>query len=309
MLIIEDNFKEQFNNKTIIALGDFDGIHMGHRALIEKTIAMSKKHKWASMIFTFKNHPLSTINSELAPKLLMTNNDKLTLLKEYGLDIVNMVNFDVEFMKLSPEDYIQSLVRCYKVAGLVIGFNHRFGYKNLGDSDLLKKMSKDLNFELYIVPPVKYKGETVSSSKIRNLLNEDGDIEKANKMLTRPYSITGNIIRGKQLGRKLGFPTINLDYCSDILLPRGGVYYTYVEYKGILYKGITNVGYNPTVEDHKLGVETHIVDFNQELYNENIRISFIKRVRDEKKFNSLTELSEQLKKDKIFALKQKLEII
>ncbi|MGE5629416.1 MAG: bifunctional riboflavin kinase/FAD synthetase [Solirubrobacterales bacterium] len=309
MIVIEDNFKHQFKNKTIIALGGFDGLHLGHRALIDKAINIAKKQKCESMVLTFKNHPLTVINKELAPKLLMSNHDKLSLFKHYGLDIVNMVNFDRDFMKLSPEDFVEALVQKYNAAGLVVGFNHRFGYKNLGDTDLLKSMSKKLNFELHVVPPVKYKGEVVSSSKIRNLLIEEGDIEKANKMLTRHYSFEGTVVVGKQLGRTLGFPTINLDYSSTIVLPRGGVYFTAVEHEGHKYKGITNIGYNPTVEDEKLSVETHIVDFNKELYDENIRLSFIKRIRDEKKFNSLTELSEQLKKDKLFAIKQKLEII
>lgn len=309
MIIVEDNFKHQFKNKTIIALGGFDGLHLGHRALIDRAITMAKKQKCESMVLTFKNHPLTVINKELAPKLLMSNHDKLSLFKHYGLDIVNMVNFDRDFMKLSPEAFVEALVQNYNAAGVVVGFNHRFGYKNLGDTDLLKSMSKKLNFELHVVPPVKYKGEVVSSSKIRNLLIEEGDIEKANKMLTRHYSFEGTVVMGKQLGRTLGFPTINLDYSSTIVLPRGGVYFTLVEHEGHKYKGITNIGYNPTVEDDKLSVETHIVDFNKELYDENIRLSFIKRIRDEKKFNSLTELSEQLKKDKLFAIKQKIENI
>jgi riboflavin kinase/FMN adenylyltransferase len=309
MIVIEDNFKEYIESKTIIALGGFDGLHLGHRALIDKTINIAKRHKCISMVFTFKNHPLSIINEEAAPKLLMSNSDKLKLLEQYGIDITNMAEFDSEFMKLSPEEYVSRLVKHYNASGLVVGFNHRFGYKNLGDIDLLKSLSKTFGYDLYIVSPVKYKGEIVSSSKIRNLLSEDGDIEKANKMLSRPYTIEGEIIRGKQLGRKLGFPTINLNYSKEFLLPRGGVYFTLVEHENKKYKGITNIGYNPTVENHKLSIETHIVDFNKELYNENIKIYFIKRIRDEKKFNSLTELSEQLKKDKIFAINQKIEIM
>ena len=309
MKVFEDNFVEYFEDKTIIALGGFDGLHLGHRALIEKTIHIAKRLNCKSMIFTFKNHPLSIINEEAAPKLLMSNQYKQELLAEYNIEILNMAEFHAEFMKLSPEEYISNLVKHYNASGLVVGFNHRFGYKNLGDIDLLKDLSKTLGFNLYVVPPVKYKGEIVSSSKIRNLLSEDGDIEKANKMLSRYYTLEGEIIRGKQLGRKLGFPTVNLDYSKEYVLPRGGVYFSIVEHNNKKYKGITNIGYNPTVENHKLSIETHIIDFNQELYNEKIKIYFVKRIRDEKKFNSLTELSEQLKNDKIFALKQKIEKI
>lgn len=307
MIIIEDNFNKRINEKTVIALGGFDGLHIGHRALIEKTISTAKRKGCKSMVFTFKNHPLMVINKERAPKLLLNNHDKLNLLKSYGIDIVNLVNFDTEFMQMTPEAYITSLAKNYNAAGLVVGFNHRFGYKNLGDTDLLKALSKTYGFSLNIVSPVKYRGDVVSSSKIRNLLGEDGDVEKAAKMLSRPYFLEGTVVRGKQLGRKIGFPTMNLDYRSEFILPRGGVYFTVLEHNGRRFRSITNIGYNPTVENDKLSVETHIIDFDEDLYDEIIKINFIKRIRDEKKFNSLQELSEQLKKDSLFAVKQNLE--
>lgn len=309
MIIIEDNFNKRINEKTVIALGGFDGLHIGHRALIDKTISAAKKMNCKSMVFTFKNHPLTVINKACAPKLLLNNHDKLNLLKSYGVDIVNLVNFDTDFMQMTPEAYISSLVKNYNAAGLVVGFNHRFGYKNLGDTELLKALSKTHGFSLSVVSPVKYRGDVVSSSKIRNLLGEDGDVEKAGKMLSRPYFLEGIVIRGKQLGRKIGFPTMNLDYNSDFVLPRGGVYYSVLEHNNRKFKGITNIGYNPTVENDKLSVETHIIGFDEDLYDETIKVSFMKRIRDEKKFNSLAELSAQLKKDKQFALKQNLDLI
>ncbi|MBP1744038.1 MAG: riboflavin biosynthesis protein RibF [Firmicutes bacterium] len=309
MIIIEDNFNKRIQEKTVIALGGFDGLHIGHRALIDKTISVAKKMNSKSMVFTFKNHPLTVINRSSAPKLLLNNHDKLNLLKSYGVDIVNLVNFDTEFMQMTPEAYIASLAKNYNAAGLVVGFNHRFGYKNLGDTDLLKALSKTHSFSLNVVSPVKYRGDVVSSSKIRNLLGEDGDVERAAKMLSRPYFLEGTVIRGKQLGRKIGFPTMNLDYNNEFVLPRGGVYYSILEHNNRRFKGITNIGYNPTVENDKLSVETHIIGFDEDLYDEIIKINFIKRIRDEKKFNSLLDLSEQLKKDKLFALKQNLDLI
>lgn len=309
MIVIEDNFKKMINEKTIIALGGFDGLHIGHKTLIEKTISVAKNAGCKSMVFTFKNHPLTVINKQYAPKLLISNHEKLNLFKNYGIDIVNLVQFDTNFMKMSPEEYVLSLINNYNAKGLVVGFNHRFGYKNLGDTELLKKLSREYDFSLHVVPPVKYKGEIVSSSKIRNLLGEDGDVENAAKMLSRPYFIEGTVVKGRQLGRKLGFPTMNLDYNTDYILPRGGVYYSIIEYNERFYKGITNIGYNPTVENQKLGIETHAIGFNKELYGEIIKIYFIKRIRDEKKFDSLAELSEQLKKDKLFVMRQKFENI
>lgn len=308
MVIIEDSFKQHFNDNTYIALGSFDGLHIGHMSLINKTIKLAEKHKTKSMIFTFKNHPLMTINPELAPKLIMDNNSKIDVLKNLGVDIINTVDFDKEFMKMSPEDFVINLVKCYRAKGIIVGFNYRFGYKNHGDVELLKNMSENYGFTLNIIEPVKFKGHIVSSSFIRSIIADEGDIKKANKLLTRPFMMQGTVIKGKQLGRTLGFPTVNLDYDKKFVLPRGGVYYTAVQYKDTIFKGITDVGYNPTTEDNKLSIETHMLDFNKEIYGENIKVYFIERMRDEKKFHSLHELVEQLKKDKMYAIKQKIEI-
>lgn len=308
MLLIEDNFSLKLDCSTYVALGSFDGLHMGHIKLIDECINCAKSNNSKSMILTFKNHPLSIINKDLTPKLLMDNNLKVKLLKRYDIDIVNMVDFNKEFMQISPEGFVTSIIEHYNVKGIIAGFNYRFGYKNLGDIELLEKLSSKMGFDLHIVQPVKYESQIVSSSRIRNLLSEEGDIRKANSMLTRPFMIHGNIIKGKQLGRKLGFPTVNLDYNKDLVLPRGGVYYTNVEYNNHIYKGMTNIGYNPTVEDNKLAVETHILDFNKNVYDETIKIYFIDRIRDEKKFYSLDELICQQRKDKNYVMMKNIEI-
>lgn len=308
MIVMEDNFKKFLQNNTYVALGSFDGLHRGHLSLINKTIKLAQKNNAKSMVVTFKSHPLMTINEELAPKLIMDNNVKISVLENLNLDIINMVNFDKEFMKMNPQDFIINLVNHYNVKGIVVGFNYRFGYKNLGDVELLQKMCKNNKFSLHVVEPVKYKGHIISSSIIRAIISDEGDMKKVSKMLTRPFVMHGNVIKGKQLGRKLGFPTVNLNYDKRFVIPRGGVYYTIVEYKENLFKGITNVGYNPTVNDNKLSVETYILDFKEDIYDEEIKVHFIDRIRDEKKFSSVQELVEQLKKDKIYAIKQKLEI-
>lgn len=308
MIILEDSFTGDLDNGTYIALGSFDGLHIGHMSLISKTVKLAEKNNAKSMVFTFRNHPLMTINPEASPKLIMDNNSKLEVLENSGLDIINMVDFNKSFMRISPEDFVINLVKHYKAKGLVVGFNYRFGYKNLGDVELLKKMSNAYDFSLNIIEPVKYKGQIVSSSFIRSIIVDEGDMKKVNKLIVRPFMIQGNVVKGKQLGRTLGFPTVNIDYNKRYVLPKGGVYYTAVEYKGRIFKGITNVGYNPTTHDNKLNIETHISDFNEDIYNEHIKVYFIERIREEKKFNSLHELAEQLKKDKIYAMKQNLEI-
>lgn len=308
MIVMEDNFTKFLKQDTYIALGSFDGLHIGHMSLINKTIKLAKKNNAKSMVFTFKDHPLITINSELAPKLIMENNTKIEVLEDFGLDIINMIGFNENLMKLGPEDFVINLINHYRTKGLIVGFNYRFGYKNLGDVELLKKMSKNLGFSLNVVEPVKFKGHIVSSSLIRNIICDEGDMKKVNKILTRPFMMQGTVIKGKQLGRTLGFPTANLDYDKRFVIPRGGVYYTIVEYNKNIFRGITNVGYNPTVNDNKLGIETHILDLNEDIYNKNIKIYYIDRIRDEKKFNSLQELIDELKRNKDFAKKQKLEI-
>jgi riboflavin kinase/FMN adenylyltransferase len=308
MKIIKDNFNEKLNFPTFIVLGSFDGIHLGHKSLIKKSIEMAKKYNKnkeenlnfinaRTMICTFENHPLTVINEDVAPKLIMDNDHKIEVLEELGVDVVNFITFNDEFMRISPEDFIKNLVNSYNAVGVIVGFNYRFGYKNLGDVELLKKYSEILGFKLYIAKPVKLKDEIISSSKIRNYIQE-GEIEKANVMLGRPFMLSGQIIKGRQIGRTIGFPTINLDYDKKFVLPQGGVYYSLVKYKDRFYKAMTNVGYNPTVKGKKLCVETNILDFHEDIYGESVEIFFLHKIREEKSFDSLEELIAQLNKDK-----------
>jgi len=306
MLIIKDNFKTKLEDSTYIALGSFDGLHLGHMHLINKTLELAKENSAKSMICTFENHPLSVINKEICPKLIMDNDTKLMLLEKTGIDIVNLAKFDKEFMSISPEDFIKNMVKCYNAKGIVIGFNYRFGYKNLGDVEMLQKYSTILGYKLYVCEAISTNEEVISSSKIRHLIDE-GNIIKANELLGRPHTITGKVIKGKQFGRTIGFPTVNLNYNKEFILPKGGVYYTVVEYENHLYRAITNIGYNPTVEGGKLSVETHILNFDKQVYSEMIKINFINRIRDEVKFNTFDELKQQLVKDKEYAHMQKIE--
>lgn len=308
-----DLLGEEINKKipydTYIALGSFDGLHLGHRALVQKAMEVAKKNKGKSMIYTFKNHPLAIINKEIMPKLLMDNNMKIRVLDYIGVDYLSLINFSREFMEISPEDFISNIVENYNAKGIIVGFNYRFGYKNLGDITLLKKLSVKYNFKLYVINPIKQNNELISSSRIRNIISEQGDIKKANSMLYVPFSIEGKVVRGRQIGREIGFPTINLDYNKDYVIPKGGVYSTIVKYKDKFYKGVTNVGYNPTVENQKLSIETHILDFNNNIYDETIRVYFTGRIRDEKKFDSLEELACRIQKDKEYVEKQNLQLI
>lgn len=300
MIIIDKDLQDVQNSNNYIALGSFDGLHIGHLSLIYKVVEAANNNNGKSMVFTFKNHPKAFINKENAPKLLMSNERKIELLEIHKVDIVYLKEFNAEFMKMSPKEFIESLIFNYNAKGFVVGFNYKFGYKNLGNVELLKELQKEYGYELYVMEPCTYKDEIISSTRIRKSL-EEGDVLDAGKMLSIPYSLSGEVIHGRKIGRTIGFRTANLKYNENFTLPKVGVYYTNIKVNNNIYKGITSVGKNPTVEGKKLTIETHILDFNKDIYGEQIDVYFIKKIRDEKKFNSLKDLKEQLEKDKSFA--------
>lgn len=289
---------------SYVALGSFDGLHSGHLSLVNKIIELANENKGKSIVYTFKNHPRTLIKGATPPKLLMDNESKEEILEALGVDLIYFEEFNEEYMKLTPEGFIKYLCEKFKVKGIVVGFNYRFGYKNVGNIEMLKELSTKYGYELYVMEPCNYEDEVISSTRIRNELLS-GNVDKAMKMLNRPYCIKGKVVHGKKLGRAIGFPTANLDYSKEALIPKKGVYYTNVQWQGKIYKGITSVGNNPTVNGDKLTIETYILDFNNDLYGHNIKVYFIKKIRDEKKFNSIDDLVIQLKKDKYYALEEK----
>ena len=305
MLVIDEINSVNIKESTYIALGSFDGLHKGHLSLINKAKELAQKSNGKSMVFSFRNHPLSLIKPDSAPKLLMSNEDKTKRLEELNIDIFTLVDFDEKFMKIEPEDFVALLCSKYNVSGIIVGFNYRFGYKNKGNTDLLKSLENKYGYKLFVLDAYTYENKVVSSSRIRNEISR-GNVEKANNMLSRAYSLEGKVIHGKKLGRQLGFPTANMDFSQSYVLPKTGVYYTNALIDNSLYKGITSVGHNPTVHGNHLTIETYILDFEQDIYDKSLRIFFLKRIRDEKKFNSLEELIEQLNSDKEFAVNEAL---
>ncbi|MGL5380967.1 bifunctional riboflavin kinase/FAD synthetase [Clostridium sp.] len=298
-IIIKDKHKDNY-----VALGSFDGLHLGHLSLIKKVVEMAREKNANSMVFTYINHPRALINKDLAPKLIMDLQSKIQCLEKEKIDVVALRNFTQEFMKMSPEDFIKLLCEDYNVKGIVVGFNFRFGHKNQGDVHLLEKLKNKYNYELHVMEPYKYKEDIISSTRVRGSIQE-GKVSEAFEMLSRPFMIRGKVTHGKKLGRTIGFPTANLSFNEDVIIPKIGVYYTNVAWNGKLFKGITSVGNNPTVNGQQLTIETYILDFNSMIYDEEIEVYFIERIRDEKKFNSLDELVNQLFKDKEFALENK----
>lgn len=295
------------NKGSYVALGSFDGLHLGHLTLVKKAVELAKENDGMSIVYTFENHPRLIINPENAPKMLIDNETKVQILQENSIDLIYFEEFNKDFMKISPEDFIKRLCEKFNVKGIIVGFNYKFGFKNLGDTNLLNELSKKYGYTLYIMEPCKYKEEIVSSTRIRNAIS-DGKIEEAGIMLTRPHLIKGEVVSGKKIGRTLGFPTANVKFEKSIILPKIGVYYTNVRWNNKIYKGITSVGKNPTVNGDKITVETFILDFNQDIYGEVLEVLFIKRIRDEEKFNSLDELVEALKRDRCFAENEKINV-
>lgn len=307
MILINNDFKRVVQKSIYVALGSFDGIHKGHLALINKSNELSRKNDSLSMVYTFKNHPRKFINKEGAPKLLITLHEKIRILEDLKVDLSSFVEFNKKFMELEAEEFIENLIKNYNVRGIVVGFNYRFGHKNKGDVKLLKKLCDLKGIELYVIEPFTYKSEVVSSTRIRKSLSE-GELEDANNMLGRYFSLSGEVVSGKKIGRTINFPTANLKNNDEIILPKIGVYYTNVEVNGEIYKGITSVGNNPTVNGKNTTVETHILNFDEDIYGKHIKLYFISKIRNEKKFNSLEELKEQLIKDKKFAEESNIKI-
>ncbi|WP_411170546.1 bifunctional riboflavin kinase/FAD synthetase [Clostridium sp. MB05] len=300
MIVIDDIIMDKKEKGNYVALGSFDGLHCGHLSLVKKTVEIAKEKNGKSMVFTYKNHPKTLVNPENAPKLIMDLETKLKYLEEENVDIVVLRSFTKEFMSMSAENFIKLLCLDYNVKGIVVGFNFKFGYKNLGEVKLLESLQAKYGYELYIIEPYTYKDDVISSTRIRKAILE-GNVEEAFKMLSKPYLIKGKVIHGKKLGRTIGFPTANLEFDEKMIIPQKGVYYTNVEYKNKIYRGITSVGNNPTVNGQQLTIETFILNFNEEIYGVEIKIYFIERIRGEIKFNSLEELVAQIKKDEKFA--------
>lgn len=234
------------------------------------------------------------------PKLLTDNNTKADKILNYGIDYLFFEPFTEELMKLSPEDFISDfLTKKYNIDTIIVGFNYSFGYKGIGKVKDLIELGKKYNFKVIIQPPIVLDKQTVSSTRIRNLLAE-GKVAEVDTLLGNTYKIRGKIKKGKQLGRKYDLPTANLEIDNSMLLPKNGVYYTKIYIDGKEYNGLTNLGKNPTFKDHPYSIETYIYDFNENIYDKEIELEFIDFIRDEIKFKSLEDLFNRIKADKEF---------
>lgn len=299
MEVINSNNADNSKMRSMgVGLGNFDGLHVGHMALINTLINESRINGLGSMIYTFMKHPKNILRKKLFKPLLTTVNKKVQLLNTTALDYLYFDEFDEKYSRMKPENFVKDILLDKLKAKLVVaGFNYKFGYNGQGDAALLKELGKKYNFKVIIVPPIKIENTTVSSTIIREYVAK-GDMEMVFMLLGRHYSITGDVRDGQKRGSKLGFPTANIHPEDYLILPHNGVYITKTLLDGKFHAGITNVGLNPTFGDiTKVTVETHLLDFDQDIYDENIEVFFLSKLRSEKKFKNMDELVAQVKRD------------
>ncbi|RAR50462.1 bifunctional riboflavin kinase/FAD synthetase [Flavobacterium lacus] len=290
-------------NKTVLTLGTFDGVHFGHKKIIEKLIQNSTLCECESLVLTFFPHPRMVLQDSTEIKLLNTIEERTELLKKSGLDNLIIHPFDQAFSRLTAEEFVYTiLVNQFNVKKIIIGYDHRFGRNRTADINDLIEYGEKYNFEVEQISAQEIDEVSVSSTKIRNALI-DGQIKLANDYLGYNYLLTGTIVKGKGIGRTLDFPTANLQlHESYKLIPKNGVYIIQSLMKNKLVYGMMNIGFNPTVNGDSKSIEIHFFDFDADLYSKKIQIQFLDRIRDEVKFENVDKLKEQLLKDKTAAI-------
>jgi riboflavin kinase/FMN adenylyltransferase len=304
MRVYEENIKIEKDENTVVTIGTFDGVHLGHRKILEETTEKAREYGARNFLITFDPHPRRVVSKNFDMKLLTATDEKLRLIGKYGIQNVYVINFTPEFASLSSEEFVERII-CERIGAkhLVIGYDHKFGKDRAGNEELLKNLAPKYGFDVTVVPPVKLGEEIISSTNIRRYLLA-GKIKKANAMLGREYSIEGTVVKGSMRGRELGFPTANIEPdFAEKLIPINGVYLVRVKIDEQIKFGLLNIGFRPTFgSEEKLFIEVHIFDFDKEIYNFKIRIDFLEYLRPEIKFPNRSELIKQINLDKETAL-------
>lgn len=286
----------KIEEQTAVTLGKFDGLHRGHELLMHTVLDCSKKYQVASVAFTFDMPPRNRVE-EIVANVLTTNDEKQYIFEKQGIDYLIECPFTQEVMSMEPKAFIEWIAKSLNMKFVVVGDDFRFGHKRVGDYHTLQEYEKEYGYKTIVLDKLKDSNRDISSTYVREKI-ADGNIRKANELLGYNYFIKSEILHGKKLGRRIGMPTINMILPEHKLLPPNGVYVTEVLVNGKKYMGVTNVGCKPTVsEEHIVGVETYIDDFNQDLYGEKIVVSFLEFIRPEMKFASIDELKAQMESD------------
>ena len=291
------------SKKTIITIGTFDGVHLGHQFILIKLVDAKKLENYESVLLTFFPHPRMVLQQDASIKLLNTIEEKAELLEKFGIDNLIIHPFDAAFSNLSAEEFVKEiLVDKLNLHKIIIGHDHRFGKNRTADINDLISFGKKYNFEVEQISAQEINEIAISSTKIRKALLES-DVRLANDYLGYTYFISGKVIEGKKIGRTISFPTANIEIKENYkLLPKNGVYIVSSKIDGITYFGMMNIGKNPTIGENEQSIEVHFFELNRDIYNENLKISILEHIREEQKFNSLSELQAQLEKDKSFSL-------
>ncbi len=279
-------------SRRAVALGTFDGLHLGHEALISHMCESAHQRGLSALIYTFSNHPMAAFGTP--PPLLMTNAARLAALAQFCE--VAADEFTPAFAQTLPRVFVEMLVSRFNMRHAVVGYNYTFGSRGEGDTALLAQLGEQLGFTLDILPPVLFQGEPLSSTRVRKTL-EAGDVATAGVMLARPYELAGTVVSNRGIGTQIGFPTANLEEMDELVLPAHGVYATRAKVCGEMFPAVTNVGSNPTVGGQKVSVETHLIDFSGDLYGERMQVFFIERLRAEEMLESLEALCARIAGD------------
>ena len=292
---------------TACVLGSFDGVHLGHQALLCRAKAAAVEDGLKTAAVTFRQHPLSVLAPERMPELLSTGQERAQSMERLGVDALVELEFTKALADQEPENFIRQLVRGLQVKTLVVGYNYTFGKGGRGNPELLKALAAELNFTLHVLEPVMQNGEPVSSSRIRELLSR-GETMQAARLLGRPYGLEGEIKKGKQLGRKLGFPTLNIDFPGGKAVPSAGVYTGWICFEGGCVPAVTNIGTTPTVEDGpKIRLEAHALEPISLVYGDRAEALFGEKLRGELRFASVEALQERVLLDRETARRWSLE--
>lgn len=296
-------------DKIVVALGNFDGVHLGHRRLIGNMVAKAREIGGIPVVFTFYPHPMVILQPSIAPPMLLTQAAKQAMMENLGVGVMIRVNFTHFFSQMEPEEFVVKVLKdALRARWVFVGYNYTFGYKGKGTPELLEQLGKRYGFNVHITPPVTVDGETVSSTLIRQLLDK-GDVTRAQKFLGYCPFVEGNVVIGERRGRKLGFPTANLAVEPNIMVPARGVYSVKVEVDGESFLGVANIGVKPTfhVNSNNRTIEVHLLDFYGNLYGKKMKVYFTRRLRGEKKFSSATELVQQIKQDILLARAEQVD--
>lgn len=289
------NYSERLPN-SVLTLGNFDGVHRGHQAILKKVVDRARELNGTSIVFTFEPHPLKVLAPERSPRLLNTFHGKMKLFAEAGIEIVICANFTRTFADQHPEDFARDVLhRQLGVSEVYVGYDYAFGKSREGSIDSLKKMGKRLGYEVGVVDAVLINNVVVSSSAVRDLIS-NGDIEEAAGLLGRMYSIEGVVVHGSHRGEALGFPTANLKVVNE-LIPAHGVYAVLVQIEDQTIKGVASIGIRPTFDAGPVSIEAYLFDFHEGLYGKEMEVAFVKRLRAEEKFPDADALVRQIRKD------------